>query len=216
MADVLPIAFPIPSEPALINYNYIDISEGTGIITFYPFLALNANGMTTDTAMMSNVYSVVLASSSNYPAALVDTKNFYLRFNLPHVVKGTAFLNFNLGASSTGGNQAFVYVIATLYKYDSITTATTQLATNTCIAIGGVTLTYAVPQLMDFAIAETNFKKGDMLRLEMKLYVGTSAGTSYGGYGIDPSNSPDNNGHVVIPPGKSTQMILKVPFEINV
>lgn len=159
MSQVLPLNFPIPQEQALANYDYFDISEGTGVKAFYLFTSGNGGTtdyhLTTDSGIYSNDISTTEGSSSTteYDFDLAE-------FNLPKRVTGTAYFYFAAGI--TGGN---VYI--TLKKYDGSTE--TNICSKTSIFDGTSSTSGTEQKLLKLDLTTTHFKKGDILRATVEL-----------------------------------------------
>ena len=175
------------SQPAVASYDWTDIAEGTGIVTFYLIEVRDNTG---------DIFKLIPSqiegseqgangwSSTSYVS--FDTTPF----NAPRVMKGWAFFSGEVNHTGTNGT-----ITATLYHYDG----TTETAIGTEATSSSKTGDWNF--CLAFNVSRKHFKKGDMIRLKVK----TSAAAIY--LNLDPSKT---TGVGTQPPR------LSVPFEINV
>lgn len=197
MADNLPISFAIPAEQAIASYNWTDIADGTGVVSFYLIESGNSSGV--DYHLVSNIsYS----NSTNIGAGsgvTTDLDYDSTPFNSPRTVNGTATLEvpMYLPEAETG------YLKAQLFKYDG--------STETAISseIQSPTKTAGVPiAFLQIPLTETLFGVGDILRLTLKMtHVAFGGANIY--YGQDPMARTDANFTI------TTRSKLNVPFKIE-
>lgn len=177
MAEVVPINFPIPMEKAIASYNYTDIDSGSGYVTYY-LMRVNTSG--SDKYLLTPTSSSAGALDSNGNSFQATTYvNFDITFNIPRVVKGAAYLSGEVYHPSDDGK-----IIASLYHYDGSTE--TEIGEETT----SVTITEDQPYCIAFDVSETKFKKGDTLRLKLKVsasQIRLSVDPSGTVYGILPS-----------------------------
>ena len=164
----IPKRFLKSAEGAVASYDYTDIAEGTGIQTFYATQSRDAA-----------TQRYLLMEAALYPESPVIINNqdidFDLTmFNLPKVVKGTAYVS--LGAFIDGSPQTYTIAVQ-VRKWDG--TAETNISS---VISDTVSDSSHKMMLLKIPLTQTNFKKGDVLRLNVTSSGGV--GTSY--YGTDP------------------------------
>ena len=195
---VIPINYRKSAEGSIASYDYFDIAEGTGILTLY--------GATTTTGAILTkniVYSTTIEESG---AGSAPSQTFELSpFNLPKIISGTAYINVTMEADSVSTPYT-AYLVFQFYKNsDTLGSATS-----------GAVLTAASEYktgLYSVAIPETNFKKGDVLKLEVTMV--DSASNGHLAWGHDPKN---RDGTYITPTTTetTTQLVVNVPFKIDI
>ena len=97
MAEVLPVAFPIPGESAIASYSYTDIAEGTGVVSFY-------GAETYDTTASTKYILTTNSIISNNPEIISPNGNYdfdLTPFNMPKTIKGTAYFSVGMYEGSS-------------------------------------------------------------------------------------------------------------------
>ncbi len=229
----IPTTFPtVP--PALVSYDYVDFSNGTGYDIYYGAKGSNGSLMTTTQA---NVYSEEITTqhtgefATSYGAAKLDV-DFDINFNLPKDIKGDILLNVPVGIMGleAGASTFDWYVRGYAYHFNGgeiqIATATSE-AFQVVSALGnGVIDTYEKVVLLKMNVASVkHFKKGDTLRITIQTFMrrGGVTGTGIIGIGHDPLNRNDftwkqEDGTVIsqiITDGNTTRLSIHVPFVIE-
>jgi|TARA_Y100000296_G_C5155480_1_gene248803 hypothetical protein len=156
-------------ERNLANYNYVDIANGLGYSTFYGLFTAVAGTY----ALIGNP---LVCGGSVLPADRrlnAENRDFETStFNLPRVVKGTAYISGEAVSDGTG-------TITTIVKHWDGNTETTiggpSSTPNFKNGTNGVFI--AIP------LAETVFKKGDLIRVSMSV---GDCGDGVHGFYIDP------------------------------
>jgi len=169
----LPEQFPIPTPDAIASFDYTDIAEGTGLVILYG-TDFRIDGSTISYGLIKNpqrsttLYTDVSSGTPSY--------NFDLSaFNLPKVVKGTAYFS----ACVYGTPESNGYIRVQLKKYDG--TTETNVSTQVSEVFGNTSTNRRV--FFKLPCTETHFKKGEILRL-------TISGDGTGGrFYHDPINS---------------------------
>lgn len=194
---VLPRKFLRSAEGAIASYDWTDVAEGTGIVTFYPAQKIEGAGTLSQILVDSNtIYSATGITDGN------ADRDFDLSpFNLPKVIKGTVYFNFGMFVN-TGET---VTITCQLRKWDGATETALHTA---------VTRTQAGPSiamwLMSAELTQTSFKKGDILRVNVTMTGGTAA--SY--FGVDPVGR-DISG-LTSAAGTTTTFSVLVPFRVDI
>lgn len=192
----LPNVFMEVGEGAIASYDYTDIAEGTGVVAFYGVgQKTNPGGRTL--SLMSNAVGAAGTATEMMigGAAGVETLHTFnaAPFNLPKIVKGTAYLSADLKRISSNplyASGSSIYkvtpdgetLISTVVNSQNITTASTTEHI-----------------LLPMTLTQTHFKKGDYLRF--KVYISPAETTE--GISINPTSA------TYIP------MKLLIPFKLD-
>ena len=193
---VVPNLFRKSAEAAVASYDYTDIADGTGVRTFYA--TATKQGGTVDYALIqteeySRLIEVGIGENQNI--------NFDLTaFNLPQTLKGTAYVV--IGATESVGDN---YVITVqVQKWDGTS------ETN-CSSVVTETVNATSPMLlMKVPLTQTNFARGDTLRLNI---ISAGVGSGDHGYGIDPKGRDGT--YVKASNSQTTQLKFLCPFKID-
>lgn len=195
----VPITYRRSSEGALATYSYNDIAEGTGVLKLYGF---NTEDSVSKKYTLSEnaVYSSDIETGGTGAAGTSINVNFDLSpFNMPKTIGGTALVGFAvyLGAVTTATFTAQIIKVAA----DATTTVLLSVTSKTC------------PQntqqkiLMKGAIAQTHFKRGETLRLNI---LGNQVANGGLVFGHDPQNRAGT--YVTDYP---TILELYIPFKLD-
>ena len=175
------------TEAGLINFDYTDFVNGTGIVSFY-VVQTSTNGGNTW------ILTADLVNSTNLSGRFGNVSNVNVDltpFNLPRVVKGIATLT---GEFYYGGNS--VYCTAKMQKVNldtSVTDISSTITSQTVTAKAGLNL--------QIPLTQTVFKKGETLR----LYISVVCNNDASGLIIDPT-------HIFV---TNNTLKLNVPFRID-
>ena len=181
MADpkILPQQFQAQSN-SIASYNYTDIAEGVGYSVYYLIAGDSSAGdnqtILTPSSTSSGTYDHVTEGGF----ASTTYKDFDIEFKLPKTMSGTAYFSGQVKEEGGGGAGT---VTAKLYHYDG--------ATETLIGAEAQSQSHTGTNnfCIIFDVAQTRFKRGDILRLKVK----TSAGwiiISVDPSGVSPSITP--------------------------
>ena len=217
MALNFPVLLPQTGE-ALANYNYTDVSNGSGIEVYY--LATTTSG---GLLVGNTIYSHHVMSSGALVASdalnLVLTKDFDVLFNVPKNIKGTAFLSIPwVTQSKTTPATIYTQLEVKLKKWNGTTETVISQSSG-----AGQTTTVNVYNTMrmdtfEFPISLTHFKKGETLRLNVTGWgriVSTGAGKIYIGH--DPMNRASGAYDPDFSFGtETTKAQLNIPFKIDI
>ena len=211
MAPV-PVIHRKAGEAALANYDYNDIAEGTGIVTFYGYTTQLSGGSVEYHLSENTPPSQTITTQISAAAFASGWYDFDLTaFNLPRTMKGTAYLSAGLGAH----NANVVYIQAQIKKYDGSTETdvTSELESPPFTGATGAA-TEGKNILLEMPVTETHFKKGDILRLTVKLNKQTGASPEVVELGHDPS---DRDGAKLLPASTThtSQLRLYCPFKLD-
>lgn len=188
---------------ALANYDYTDIAEGTGIKVFY-------GGATKDSVSTKYILTgQTFYSHSSHPNPLtydkvinntrvaLDNGGSYAKeidldfdasvFNMAKVIKGTATACIPFARNFQTGDNDVQYYLTIVYKKVDVSSTETDLVSTTSetFVIAGThtnASTTTAYITMDSIIPQTNFKRGEKLRITLELYAQDLGGTgSFGG-----------------------------------
>lgn len=199
---VLPTAIPTPPPSAVASYNYIDIAEGTGTVIFYGTATEASTGI--DYHLLANKIDGWPREKS-VNSTSTTTLDFDLApFNLPQYVKGTAYFSAGIGAHGQDGTTTKIQVQLKHWDGSTPTNLTAEIESQTVTVAGGAGA-YEVACLKLPITTEKHFKKGEILRLTVKLIVSIT-GASTGIVGHDPMNTSTDY---------ISMMQVHVPFRID-
>jgi hypothetical protein len=205
----VPIVYRKSSENSVVNYNYADIADGTGVVVFLGLSNEDVSGITymaSQEAIISSQVSTYAGTSSASPT-LVATLNFdVLPFNLPKTINGVAVICGSLYIE----NGAQSHVNFDIQKYDGSTyTSLNNLSTKD--------YTYGTTGLYSFSIklslSSTSFKIGDAIRVVAKMYSQKVGGSGAFRLAHSPTNSTDT--WFTSSSNYPTQLQFRIPFKID-
>lgn len=202
----IPTAF--PAQPlAVATFNFEDIVTGLGTVIFFGIASEDSSAVDYHLITNKEVFSQPVGtrrSSQGTTTIDFDTS----AFNLTRTAKGTAYFSAAMGCSD--GQQ--VRLLVQLKHVDSgltETNITSEVTSQTYTATTGV-LSNMV--FLELPITEKHFKKGDFLRLTIKLNQVNASGSS--DLGHDPKNQ---NFNFLVPGTKDTTvMTLLMSFRVDV
>lgn len=217
---VTPNRYITTDEKIIASYDWTDIAEGTGIVGFWGLKLRDATGEVyriNENAFYSSAIETTEAGSFTNDAVSVWTataRNFDLGpFNFPKTIKGKAIVVIywkNMLSTNTDGT-----LTAGIYKYSNSTETLLGSTSHTSANLGAAYL-----DVLEIALTQTNFKRGDVLRLKISYVTGVRGGggttTCSLTFGHDPLN---RDGVVIIPSGDpnniTTQLKFYCPFKID-
>jgi hypothetical protein len=214
----IPQYFPETAGGAVASYDYTDLAEGTGITSFYAATVSGAQ-ILTKKQIYSNFIDTNKASNNAGYTKLIDYDFDLTSFNLPKVVKGTAYINIPFAVQSSAGSvTTTAWVRAIVRHWDGTT------ETDLGQASGSVMISPAsaggVKQMVDalkISLTEKNFKAGETLRLTVEGWaLGAPNGSSDLSIGHDPQN---RKGTILDTASGSapvtTSLIANIPFKLD-
>lgn len=190
-------------ETAIASYNFTDIEEGTGVVVYYGMQNYNGDYVLMENAVKSNVVETTQTDAGTTTANF-DTGTF----NLPRIVKGTAIASVFYYA-----NQAGTYSLKFQIKKVSADSSVTNLSSEITQGISGSARAWT---LMELPLTTTRIKRGEKIRLTVKIVVDASGGDALT-IGHDPF---DTDGTILVPstssPVSSTIFKTFIPYLIGV
>ena len=197
----------------IASYDFVDIASGTGYITLYA-------GTTCDLKVLSNFIfaSNTVADDASTAGATVGYElmidhDYDLLLNRPLDIKGLGVVNVPIRAGNISNDY---YCIVILRKWDGVTE--TDIVTNTGSTISAGADNVYFMNSIDLNCPLTHYKKGEYLRLTIRLYGNSSAGAANVQYGHDPeSRTYDVLSGITWAGGADcpTQLKLLLPVRLN-
>lgn len=208
-------------DAAIASYNAQDIIAGTGLATLYAARCSGSN-ILSDKVFNADPNTYFVHSGGILGAfTLKGDEDYDALFARPTEVKGDAIISLTSGAGSDGSTSTnYDYILAELVHIDVDGSTTTSLGTGTSTQYTcsvGTTGQNSKIRAMKITIARTHFKIGDSLRLTIKHYCKSSAGT-YFGWGTDPGDNNDagvDTSGKVIQDADPTTLILYLPIIVD-
>lgn len=207
MAENLPVNFPIPGESVIATYQYVDIANGIGVTEFNGF-ATQSSGALYSYALTSNSVEGDPIQTAVVNTGGATTLNFDTAFNSPRTIKGNVIVNFTLGEVDDGGS---CHAVVTLYK--GVDGSYTSLGTATCSQFAGTDAqTNYYRKSLRIPVAETSFKKGDVLRATFVFNVYYVTGNHTSQLHYNPANATlTSTGGTTY----NSSLKLHVPFKLD-
>lgn len=203
----IPSVYRRSGQPNLVTYDYADISDGTGNVTFYGSLDQSSQALLTRSTPYSNLIQsgYALTTTSTWEQCLdVD---FDVTINKTLLVDGTTYVNVPIAGAGAAGTilvQAWIY----LRKYDGTTETTLAQASSAVInKTSPSTMT-----LTQFDTPLTVFKKGEKLRLTVQVWANKSVGAGTVYLAHDPKNRASGVGFGASDP---TVLTLGLPVSLQ-
>ena len=202
----IPDQFTVDPESAIASFDFEDIVTGLGFVTFLGTASEDDSAIDFH-LITESLFSSVSGTRSN--SAGTTTLDFDTSiFNLPRTAKGTAFFSAGIGVNSTDT----IKLLVQLKHVDSganVINITSEITTKTHQGTSGNTSTMV---FINLPITEKHFKKGDFLRLEVKMIKVS------GSLRIEIGHDPKNQDGTSLRPSVSgtTVMSLLMPFKVDI
>ena len=186
----VPIKYRQSRETSLTNYNYEEISDGTGRVLYYAGAVTDSTGE--DFVLVTSpFYAKSPDSSGNDNSSpslgIREDLDFDVELNLPRSIKGDAIITIPFGFhGNSDATPATGYVIAKIRKWDG--TSETEIVSVQSETTSIISTSNYNDQIYALRLPITtvqNFKKGETLRLTIQAYAGGS-GKIYWRLGHDP------------------------------
>tara|TARA_Y100000310_G_scaffold76543_2_gene73042 strand:- start:387 stop:1049 length:663 start_codon:yes stop_codon:yes gene_type:complete len=211
-------------EDSIASYNYTDLEDGQGIITYYLYTGKDENGtqfrFAKETPISKN--TTLPLTINDYTANVDYTYTFDTgKFNTPRVVSGNAAISFQAGLKSPGGGCNMVVKLK-MYHYDGSTA--TQFGdtwtSETIATAGGSTKSTPMNAIIDLPLQK--FKRDEQIRIDVIVRITTNNADEWE-IGIDPANLDSSGpeagiGTPILTPSTeskhSTVFSLRIPFRL--
>ena len=204
----LPTVFGEQSSP-LANYDYYEISEGTGIVNFYGACASTAAA--TYDYFLTNNSGVISAKGGqeelNQGGDL--TLTFSVPFNLPKYITGNAFVSVPLSLTTSGSAAGrTAYTTITISHYDGSTdTPISSAIQSENFTVGGYNAALYKTLTTKLVLTPKQFGKGDVLRIKVVTTMTSGGGTAGGQIAYSPSNQ--------VTGWTNSRLFALIPFRID-
>lgn len=175
----IPVIYRKSGESAIASYSFTDISSGTGIVAFYLAETLETSTksyiITTNPIFSNDISTVTGTLSGTLAIAKVLDLDFDTVFNLPQRIRGTAYCNLTISATSNTG--ASFYGIVKLRKVSGGVESEIANAQTEQQNIGGTTgYKELAVQIPITTIA--SFRKGDTFRCTVEVWESQASGAT--------------------------------------
>ena len=206
-------------EQTLGNYNWIDLAEGSGYVTFYPVSTIEE---TTEnfTMLRTKRYGHTFEQTGIKTVGTITKEvdiDFDIKINKPSIINGNVVVNmpFRFGHENNNGTGDGYWIIK-VRKYSGSTEtdlgSTQSNAFNTVGGAGAYVWEYDVGAYM-VDIDNASLKRGDILRITVEGWISS---TNYGSTQIGFTYSPnDETTTWWTTENPTTTMTVDVPFKID-
>ncbi len=198
------------ASPVLVSFDSTDFADGTGIVNFNGASTKQDTTITyilTRDAIYSNDISTVSGGVGTANAIRLDLDFDLTSFSIPKDVLGTAVITATLKGIKNSTFMSYYYV-AKIRKWDGSTEteiASAQSETNTSNSSTDYdTMTVRIP-----VTTLAHFAQGDVLRVTMEVWAGTTSGSGTVTLFHDPINRTEAT-------AETTQLKINIPFRIDV
>lgn len=169
----VPRNYRISGEPALANYDFVDIASGTGYITFYAGFCKSSNVLTNLVFYSDYVFKDATKTGTTY-AKIIDL-DFDVLLNKPLTLRGKAIVNVPFMMIGSSNQNSRGYIIAKIRKYKTTETEIAESASSSVIT-AAATLKENHIVALDITVPLTQLKKGDYLRLTVEGWCENTGG----------------------------------------
>ena len=218
----VPKYFRKTGERAISSFDYYDIAEGTGIKSFY-ILKIWEDGVEKNIISSQSIYSSSIEHSdgpdvvgTSYTKTM-DTDFDLSPFNLPKTIEGDAYISFSWWVTYTVSAAPYWYYNIIVKKVSG--GVETTMGSSSSEVIGVASNGTATQTSLKIALANTHFKKGDILRVTFEGWAKNTEGvdpTATFKFGVDPQNRDGDN---IVPstddPATTTKCQLYIPFVLD-
>lgn len=201
------------TSEALVNYDFTDLLEGVGYVTFY---GISDEADSTALSRYPLESTDVLLKQTGQPDADLEI-NFDYPFGFAQVVKGNLYATCTIEAKNTAGETVINTTKIRIYHVRNgteTTIGTQQTIAALTAAGGGATFDYRTTLTFD---VDKSFKKGDTLRVEVIVghnATGTAGANDWSGIYCDGANRDfsitDQHGIAA-----NSNLIVQVPFDLG-
>ena len=209
-AENLPINIIPPAPVATASYDYVDLAEGAGFVTYYCYKQSISGSTTYGLTRDTNLYSVERETSGS---ATLDLDYDLPPFNLPQTIKGTAVFNGShfIDGNQAGGPQGSFYNVF-IRKWDGTTETEIASAVGPQLNVSAQNENNQILVIPITISSPVTFPIGSQLRLTVQHFL--SGGLSSILYqGHDPKNRDGNK--ITAAANLFTAQNIKIPFRIN-
>lgn len=206
---------------ALINYDYFDIADGTGVKEYTAAFIKNQNG--SGAYFFDNItFTKSDLSEQNYTTnqsfkELVRINIDTSAYNIPRTVRGEIICSnawhYYIQSFGGGGDLTLSGALCVTIKKISGSTEITLGSTSGALQVITVasldTAEDSVYELLRIPVSSTNFKRGDLLRAEVSVKGSISTQGSNGTFDIGIYHNPLSEYK------NSSGAIIRIPYKIE-
>lgn len=203
------------ASQTVASYNSTELISGQGFITFNAYDTQVAAGQDHHISSNAGKSKHNGTSGSGDPTAILDVDFDTSAFNAPRVIEGIATVSLGWGFRHDAGGAGTADFAITLRKVSGgveTDLVTVSLAQENWSA--AATGPHHI-EVMPLTIPRTQFKKGDQLRFNVLITVGGTGGNKVPEIGHDPENGDYGLMNPTTDVTATTQLILKIPFDID-
>ena len=205
--ELIPQTFPTPTEAVIASFNFTDIADASGNVIFLGIATEDTGGVEYHLVQTSTFSQPVITARATQGTTTINFNSTV--FNLPRTAKGTA--TFSAAQGATVGELVNLAVsIIHVSAADVETVIGTEKTSATYTSVSG---NEAEMVSLRFPLTQTLFKKGDKIRLRVKLVQVNEAG------GTEVGHDPEGQDGVFIQAaqeGTTSKMQLHMPFKIDI
>ena len=200
----IPEQFTVDPESAIASFAFTDIATGLGFVAFLGIASEDSGGI--DFHLITNALFAQPSGTRRSTQGTTTLDFDTAAFNLPRTAKGTAYFSAGMAVSA---NQSVKLLVQVKHVSNStVTNITSEITSQT------FTPSTNTSQMvfLELPIKKQHYKKGDFIRLTVKLNQVNEAGDS------DVGHDPKNQTFQTIDPGTkdTTIMTLLMPFVIDI
>jgi len=186
-----------PQAPALVNFDFTDIANGTGYEYYYPIQARDSVGITYNLTAQSD-YSDEVKIATNLSNSPNDIDYDLTPFVIPRTVNGKVLLSIPVDVQAT----ITPTLVAELYRWDG----TTETKIGSTMTYDTQLTTAGKMIYMTMDVDNELIPVGQTLRLRIQV---TNVNGNFHYYGIDPANRTDAILEL------TTQTKLSIPYKLD-
>ena len=210
---ILKERIPTPAPEASASYDFQDIEEGVGFVSFNAATTSGSNILTRRVVYSTDISTTINPVSANHTKE-IDKDFDTAAFNLPRTLKGTALISVPLlTQTSGGGSRTSAYTVVDVKHWDGTTETSLGRSTSGSYLLSPSTASQVVSgsQLHKIVLTQKVFKAGDILRLTVEGY--SVQGTGLMEIGHDPKiRVSDTDGAAKM---SVTDLIADIPFKLD-
>jgi hypothetical protein len=211
----VPIVYRKSNETAVASYDFYDIAEGSGIITFNGFTSYSNDVREYNLSSNSTVGTNDQFTTYHLAGTIGETKvmdlDFDVVFNTPKRIKGNVLVSATIGIENANSGSRTIYFIAKLRKVSN--GVETEIANAESYNVVYINVNGVDNYLVKIPLSTIqSFSKGDTLRLTIEVYAVQSTGSSDVTIWHDPQDLVDPGASTTTP--ASLKLFLPVVIDL--
>jgi len=204
--------FPTPAPEASASYDFQDVEEGIGFVSFNAATTSGSKILTRRVVYSNDIETAVTTLTGGHFKE-IDLDFDTAAFNLPRTLKGTAFVSVPMGVQTTGpGVRKQAYTMVEIKHWDGTTETSLGKSTSGSqwLSPTGAGTVFSGSQLHKVALTQKVFKAGQILRLTVEGYSVDSSST-----GMAVGHDPKNRNALTLLTSGPTELIADIPFKLD-